>query len=344
MRSILVSILSLCVLIAFGQEVRRVKVAPEALFSFDPISGRYVKNSLPSVATYIEAWREQGEVEILVSLARLSRGYTIYNKLGDSTLLPRVSEYLGAQKVATDTTGLNSDKIYDFPQSRTFNEFFATDVERIKHFYSTPLRKFVDRQEFNPYASGDFSGLMHDFQLTVSGADLSVFAPPRLDAALPAEIYISSIFSLFYFDNQLVVVELTGREIKKMLEDIYGARFYVLKNEQSDLLRSTLPPSMHASLAGAPFEVNLTRPPGSRIEGLRLDDKPNYRVVMNSFAAQRLGKAIVEIGDYKTLLIKYLKSEKLIENREQWRLKPERWVREIEARERIENGWQNVDN
>lgn len=344
MRSILVSILSLCILIALGQEVKRVKVAPEALFSFDPISGRYVKNSLPSVATYIEAWREQGDLELVVSLARLSKGYTIYNRLGDSTLIGRAIEYLGAQKVATDTAGLNSDKIYDFPQSKTFNEFFAADVERIKHFYSTPLHQFVDRQQFNPYTPSDFSGLMHDFQLTVSGADLSVFAPPRLDAALPAETYISSIFSLFYFDNQLVIIEMTGREIKKMLEDIYGARFYVLKNEQSDLLRSTLPPSMHASLAGAAYEVNLTRPQGSRIEGLGLDAKQNYRVTMNSFAAQRLDKDVVDIGDYKMLLVKYLKEKKPIENREQWRLKPERWAREIEVRERTQNGQQNVDN
>lgn len=275
-------------------------------------------------------------VELIINDSLLSKGYKAYIALEDSTLLDRVLTYLNASITSDDTSEIYSPKIYDFPQSRDFMKYFASDIEHIKRFYSTPLRKFSSNQQFNPYAPSNFSSLMHDFQLSASGADLSVFAPPRLDAAFAEELYLGSVLSLFYFDNQLVTVNLTGLEIKNLLEDIYGARYYTLKNLQSDLLRTTLPASMHGSLAGAYYTVNLTKNRGHKIEDLELDRRTIYSVVMNSFAAGKLDKPMHEVGEYKYLLIKYLQDSKNIENRESWRLKPERWVEEIKARESLQ--------
>lgn len=336
MRVIVSIIFIISCLTCAGQATRVVRVAPRAIFPFEPISGRYVGESLAPVATYVQAWREEGALELIVNDSLLSKGYKMYLKLEDSTLFNRVLTYLNASVTSTDTMGIYSTKIYDFPQSRDFMAHFASDIQRIKRYYSTPLRKLINNQQFNPYCPSEFSSTMHDFQLTTTGADLSIFAPPRIDAAFTSELYIGSVLNLFYFDNQLVVVKLSGFEVKKLLEQIYDARYYTLKNLQSDLLRTTLPASMHASLAGAWYTVNLTKPRGHKIEELKLDPKAVYRVAMNSFAASKLDKPAVEVGEYKYLLIKYLKDHKSIENREHWRLKPERWVEEIKARESLQ--------
>ncbi|MEG1670579.1 MAG: 5'-nucleotidase C-terminal domain-containing protein [Mucinivorans sp.] len=325
-------------LTATSQSITRsVRVAPLAIFPFDPLSGRYLAQSLSPVATFVDAWREEGsKIELEIYDTLLVKGYKIYAQLEDSTLIDRVVSYLKSTITSRDTVNIYSTNIYDFPPSRDFLAHFESDIQHIKRFFATPIHKLTDCHRFDPYAPSNFSRLMHDFQLSVSGANLSLFAPPRLDAAMEKEIFISSIYNLLYFDNQLVTVNMTGLEIKNLLEKIYEARYYTLKNEQSDLLRTTLPPSMHSSLAGTPFSVNLTRRNGAKIEDLTLDQKAIYKVAMNSFAAQKLDKAMVHIGDYRTLLIKYLQQAKTPQNHEDWHLKPQRWVDEIKARENLQ--------
>lgn len=229
-----------------------------------------------------------------------------------------------------------NDKIYDFPKSRDFDDHFMDDVQRIKRFYSTVLCNLDSTLTFDPYGPSELSHLMHDFQLSVTGADLSMFAPVRLNMKLDKDVYIRNIESLFYYKNNLVTIQMTGRELRQWLDKIYSARYFTIRNEQSDLLRSYLPASMHLSMSGASFTVNLTKDKGHKIENLELKDDTIYSVAMNSFTATKANKATVELGDYKYLLIKYLTNIKQGKNSETWRLKPERWVEKIKAREILE--------
>lgn len=311
---------------------RTVEVAPAAIFPFDPLSGRYVKHSLAPVATYIAAWREAGsEVRVSVSDSALAKAYRLYLDIEDSTLMVRVLEYLNAQK--SDTIIQPAiDALYEFPQSREFLSHFDPDIERIKRFFATPLAIRDSAVVFDPYAPSDFSRLFHAFQLTASGADLSLFAPATLDAQIPQQLFIKTIFSLFPFDNQMTVIKLRGREVKVMLEKIYSTRYFTLRNDRSDLLRHRLPAYLHSSLAGASYEVDLTKSEGERIENLSLEPDTIYSIATNSFAARDIEQQ-VHLGDYKTLLIKYLQIPHIVKSDEQWRLKPERWAREIKLRE-----------
>lgn len=311
---------------------RTVEVAPEAIFPFDPLSGRYVKHSLAPVATYIAAWREEGsEVMVSVSDSALSAGYRIYLDVVDSTLMDRVRHYLDAKKSDTLASPI-TEAIYEFPQSREFLSHFDSDIERVKRFFATPLAIRDSAAMFDPYAPSDFSRLFHDFQLTATMADLSLFAPTTLDATIARELFVKTIFSLFPFDNQLTVIQLSGREIRALLEKIYSTRYFTLKNDRSDLLRHRLPAYLHSSLAGVLYDVNLTKPEGERIENLSLEPDTIYSIATNSFAARDI-KQKVHYGDYKTLLIKYLQNQRIPKSSEKWTLKPERWVREIKLRE-----------
>ncbi|MEG0601638.1 MAG: 5'-nucleotidase C-terminal domain-containing protein [Mucinivorans sp.] len=333
--SLFISLASVAQSVASNERV--VNVAPRAIFPFDPLSGRYVKESLASVVTYVESWRADGTaINLTLYDTLLSDGYKIYNLTEDSTLIARVLTYINATITSSDTSGIYRPSIYDFPQSRTFLTHFSSDIEHIKRFFATPITRFSAPKHFDPYAPNEFSNLMHDYQITASGAELSIFAPTKLDNNFDEEVFISSIYNLFYYDNQLVTVNLTGREIKLLLEKIYDARYYTLRGVESDLLHTTLPPSMHSSLAGTPYTVNLTRGRGAKIEDLTLNPKKIYSVAMNSFAASKLGKAMIYVGSYKMLLIKYLQHLATPKIQENWCMKPERWVNEIKKRESLQ--------
>lgn len=323
-------------IVGYGQRV--VRVAPVALFPFDPLSTRYVHESLAPVVSYVEAWRNEGEkIDLRISRQKLGKGYKLYFKLEDSTLYNRVLTYLSALDDGSDTVIVEviSGGVYEFPRSRSFLDHFNTDIERIKRFYATPITILDTTLLFDPYSPGDYSQMMHAFQLRATSADLSLFAPPKLNVKLDKELYIRSVFNMFYYDNDLVVINLKGFEIRKILEEIYGARYFTLRDAQSDLLAINLPPSMHISLAGASFTVNLARRKGSRIEELTLKADTIYSVAMNSHLAKRYGKALVNKGDYKLLFINYLRNRTDIQKPEQWSLKPERWVKVIKERENL---------
>lgn len=331
-------LVAICVA-SYAAAQKAVYVAPAAIFPFDPLRSTYSKQSLSPVDTYVRAWRAEGQdVRLTVCDTSLSDGYKIYLDLVDSTLLHRALVYIGGSIATHDTISKSdtlpppNETLYDFPQSREFLTAFDADIERVKRFFATPLRILDSTARFDPYAPNDFSRLFHSFQLDVSGADLSIFAPPTFDAKLPTEIFIKTIYNLFYFDNELVTVRLSGREVKVLLEKIYSSRYFTLKSDRSDLLNYRAPAFMHSSLAGAHYEIDLTRHQGDRVVSLALQVDTIYSVVLNSFAAKEF-KVLVKLGDYKSLLIKYLQGEIKTANRENWQLKPQRWVGEIKLRE-----------
>ncbi len=314
---------------------RRVDVSIEGLFSFYPLSGYYCKNSLPAVATYVEAWREQGEVHLRV-VDSLSWGYRHYCNAVDSTLLPRVMDYIGGELVEADSTMVLRD-ISDFPQSRSFNEHFASDIEAIKRYFATPLRVFDTTLRYNPYGSSDFESLFHTFQSDITGAELSLFAPTRLDGSLPCELYIRQVVELIHYNNDLVVVEISGRELRQIMERSYSTRYYSVKRGSDDLLRHRSPAYYHLSISGVPHTVNLSKDRGARVENWPLDAKKLYRVAVNSFLGEKYPR-VGNYGDYKSLIVEWLrgvvdpfKSEVMAD------LQPSRLVDEIKQRE-----WQTI--
>ncbi len=321
-----------------AQAQRTIDVVMEGLFPFEPVSGYYVKHSLAPVHTYIQDWRRE-EPELLLRIAdSLSWGYRHYCGTVDTTLLNRVAEYLSATitapSVGMDTTVVTRD-LSDFPQSRAFLDHFSSDIQAIKRYFATPLCHFDSTLAYDPYDGGnDFESLFHTFQCEASGADYSFFAPPRFDATVPRELYIKDVVNLLYYDNDLVVVELSGAELKELMEKSYSRRYYTLGWEEDDLLRFRTPAYLHTSVSGVKFTVNLTKRAGRRIENWPLKNAEIYRVAMNSFLARDF-EVTENCGDYKELIIRWLRgcSGKL-QKEVQCSLQPARLVQKIEAREK----------
>ncbi len=312
---------------------RRVVVEFEGLFPFEPLSGYYVAKSLGAVATYIEDWRGYEPQTQLALKGSMGWGYRHYCTVVDTTLYGRVVEYLGAEAALPVDTVFS--EVFDFQQSRKYLEHFDSDIQAIKRYFATPLRVLEGGAvEYDPYRNNDYEALFHTFQKEVSGADFSLFSPVSINARLPREVYPRDIVRQLPFDNNLVVVEMTGQQIRDSMEKALVAKYFTVKNSDSDLLRHTLPAFLFQTLSDVKFTVNLRKPRGKRIEnwGLVADEK--YRVVMNSFLARHC-EVVLDFGDYKELFIKWLReSENLQKSTTQYTLQPKFTLEEIENRER----------
>lgn len=235
-------------------------------------------------------------------------------------------------------------------RSNAFNREFEDDLITFQDFFVKPVTELdttVTSRDAN-FGPSSFSSLFHTFQKTMAPrADISLFAPPAEDMTLTkGPKSLAQILSHFRYDNRLVVVELSGESLKEFLEELYGMRFFTLKNTDSDLVRFRVPYYLRDDVSGIRFRVDLTQLSGRRVriyemaDGSRFDLKRNYFVVMNSFRAERLAEKARSVRviaeDYREALAEWLLANPGLSPRadDNWTAAPERWVREIAARER----------
>jgi 2',3'-cyclic-nucleotide 2'-phosphodiesterase/3'-nucleotidase len=123
---------------------------------------------------------------------------------------------------------------------------------------------------------------------------LSVTAPFRRQAVIPAgDVRLRDVAGLYVFDNALEAVLLTGTEVAAYLE--HAARFFRLAPPDAPVDPATLAePGMPAHnfdvLAGLHYDIDISRPAGRRIVGLRhsgtdtpVTDVDTFVVAVNSY-------------------------------------------------------------
>jgi 5'-nucleotidase len=94
------------------------------------------------------------------------------------------------------------------------------------------------------------------------------------------DVRYKDAFTMMPFGNNLVVVTLSGAQLKAVLEQQYAVPLRPKK---------TLPAALAPS-AGFTYAVDLKRPEGGRVSDMRLDGKPidlaaRYRIVVNNYMA-----------------------------------------------------------
>ncbi|MDE5944826.1 MAG: 5'-nucleotidase C-terminal domain-containing protein [Rikenella sp.] len=234
--------------------------------------------------------------------------------------------------------------------SERFAARFSADEKRVRHFFLSPAVELdttiCARDGF--FGPSSFADLFHRFQLeTAPGSEVSIFAPPSPDAVLSSgPLTLGDVLNLFRFDNRLVTVRMTGRQLQEWMEKIFGMRFFRIEGPHSDLVRSKVPYYLHDDVAGLRFRVDLTARYHHRVSiyeterGKPFDPKRLYTVVLNSFRARDLVamglRPRVVATDYRLALARWLLARKTLHPRarDNWSAAPERWVRAIEARER----------
>jgi len=118
--------------------------------------------------------------------------------------------------------------------------------------------------------------LIQRVQLDAGGADVSFAAAFNLSARLPqGDVTVRDIAGLYVYENSLVVIEVTGAQIKAGLEHAASYfRPFVEGKSARELVDPRVPGYNFDLAEGVDYTIDLTRPIGDRITGLTYRGEP----------------------------------------------------------------------
>jgi len=167
--------------------------------------------------------------------------------------------------------------------------------------------------------------LINDVQLHYTGADISatsVFSPD-VHGWKKGVITRRNVMSVYVFSNTLKVFELTGKEIKEMME--HSATYF--SYEDGQIIESgSMKGYKYNIFRGVSYIIDLQKPVGERIVNVEKDGKPlemneKYKIAVNSYQGGGSGgytmfigkKPVKEINtEVADLIVSYIKEKKFI--------------------------------
>jgi 2',3'-cyclic-nucleotide 2'-phosphodiesterase/3'-nucleotidase len=118
--------------------------------------------------------------------------------------------------------------------------------------------------------------LVQRVQLDEGHADVSMVASFNRQARVPkGPVTVRQIAALYVYDNTLVVLQVTGAQLKAALE--HSARFfrdYVPGRSPADLVDERIPDYNFDVAEGVTYDLDISRPAGDRIRNLRFHGAP----------------------------------------------------------------------
>lgn len=257
-------------------------------------------------------------------------------------------------------------------------EFLAAFEPERKRIYDFVTEKIgVSNGEFSVrdsyFGPSAFMELLHDLQLEISGAEISLAAPLSFDAVIkPGDLLMSDMFTLYKYENMLYTMLLTGQEIKDYLEMSYSLWTDTMKSPDDHLLlfakgdpakgdyaKLENPAYNFDSAAGIIYTVDVTKPKGEKINIISMADgsvfhpSKKYKVAVNSYRGNGGGNLLTEGAgiphdeltsriisstdkDLRYYLIKAIQTRGEISPKvtSNWYFIPEDWVKEASVRDR----------
>jgi len=118
--------------------------------------------------------------------------------------------------------------------------------------------------------------LIQRVQLEAGKADVSLVASFNPQARIPkGPVKVREIAGLYTYENTLVVLEVTGKQLKDALE--HSARYfraYEPGKSAADLVDNKIPAYNFDIAEGVTYELNIAKPVGQRIEKLSFEGQP----------------------------------------------------------------------
>ena len=118
--------------------------------------------------------------------------------------------------------------------------------------------------------------LIQRVQMDVGKADVSMAAVFNLQARIPkGQVTVREMAGLYVYENTLVVLEVTGQQLKDALE--HSAKYFRAFEEGKplvELIDDKIPAYNFDIAEGVTYEINLRKPFGQRIEKLMFQGKP----------------------------------------------------------------------
>ena len=192
---------------------------------------------------------------------------------------------------------------------------FQPQIDSIRQFVEQPIGTFLtsmnSRDAF--FGTAAFVDYIHDLQLEHTGADVSFNAPLQFDTEVrKGTVYMSDMFKLYRYENQIYTLRMTGREIRQHLEMSYNLWVNTMRTPDDHIMLlsdqswddkqrmgfKNLTFNFD-SAAGIDYEVDVTKPDGQKVRILRFSDgRPFeedrwYWVAMNSYRGNGGGELLV---------------------------------------------------
>ncbi|HKO96848.1 MAG TPA: 5'-nucleotidase C-terminal domain-containing protein [Pyrinomonadaceae bacterium] len=132
--------------------------------------------------------------------------------------------------------------------------------------------------------------LIQRVQLEYGKADISMAASFNPQARIAkGQVTVRDIAGLYTYENTLVVLEVTGQQVKDALE--HSAKYflpYQSGKTPAELINEKIPAYNFDVAEGVNYELNLRKPIGQRIEKLEFQGKPismtqKFRLVTNNY-------------------------------------------------------------
>ena len=164
----------------------------------------------------------------------------------------------------------------------------------------------------------DYMNLIHTLTIGCAPAEISFAAPLTFNGHIKSGVLIyNDLFTIYPFENQLYVVQMTGEEIKKYLEISYARWINTISKPTDHVLniQSNDDPRTQQrgwsfversynfdSAAGINYTVDVTKPVGERItitttvDGQPFELERTYNVGMTSYRASGGGNLLQEAG------------------------------------------------
>lgn len=206
-----------------------------------------------------------------------------------------------------DVTGLEPDPAFIDRFMYQYNEVERFVTRRI----GTSEGTFSTRQSY--FGPSDFMQLLHELQLEISGADISMAAPLSFDTGIAkGPLTVSDMFKLYKYENMLYTMELTGQEIKDYLEFSYSLWADTPDGKDGHLLlfasdhptpsdnRLKNPSYNFDSAFGIDYTVDISKPAGQRVNitgmssGAPFSLDRRYKVALNSYRGNGGGNHLTE--------------------------------------------------
>jgi 2',3'-cyclic-nucleotide 2'-phosphodiesterase/3'-nucleotidase len=195
-----------------------------------------------------------------------------------------------------------------------FVRHFQPQMDGIKHYIERQIGTFLttisSRDAF--FGSAAFVDYIHQLQLEETHADISLTAPLVFDTEIKAgPVYMSDMFKLYRFENQIYALRMTGREVRQLLELSYDQWVNTMKSPDDHimLLAPKAPGDNQRegfknytfnfdSASGIDYEVDVTKPDGQKVhikqftDGRPFDENKWYLVAMNSYRGNGGGELL----------------------------------------------------
>ena len=206
--------------------------------------------------------------------------------------------------------------VADMPVDEAYMKFFQADIDSVNNYVNRRIGRFEApvyvRDSY--FGNSAFCDLIHNLQLQITGADISFNAPLTFDTVIrEGDVFVSDMFNLYKYENQIYVMLLTGEEIRRHLEMSYDLwvntmqspddHIMLLADTESDDNQRFFFKNLafnFDSAAGIDYEVDVTKPDGEKVRILQMsngepfDPQKTYRVAMNSYRGNGGGELLTK--------------------------------------------------